>query len=102
MTKTALITGASRGIGKSLSHYFAKQGYNLVLIAKQEATLTESIKPCEARSGIEKIRFTIKAVVMAKSLKTRGLPRLFCLPCFHSLIASSSIQNVREPRFMRA
>ncbi|NRF13142.1 SDR family NAD(P)-dependent oxidoreductase [Vibrio coralliilyticus] len=39
MTKTALITGASRGIGKALSHYFAKQGYNLVLIAKQEATL---------------------------------------------------------------
>ncbi|CAM3069311.1 SDR family NAD(P)-dependent oxidoreductase [Vibrio neptunius] len=39
MTKTALITGASRGIGKALSHYFANQGYNLVLIAKQEANL---------------------------------------------------------------
>lgn len=27
------------GIGKALSHYFANQGYNLVLIAKQEANL---------------------------------------------------------------
>lgn len=33
---------------------------------------------------------------MANSLKMRGLPRLLCLNCFHSLIASSSIQKVRE------
>ena len=35
MAKTALITGASRGIGKAISHYFAQQGYHLVLIANK-------------------------------------------------------------------
>ncbi len=33
MSKVAIITGASRGIGKTISHYFAKEGYTLVLLA---------------------------------------------------------------------
>ena len=39
---------------------------------------------------------------MAKSLIRRGLPRLPCLFCFHSAIAYSPIQRVREPRLIRA
>ncbi len=39
MKKTALITGASRGIGSSISDYFASQGYNLLLCAKDPSRL---------------------------------------------------------------
>ena len=34
MSKTALITGASKGIGKELAHIFAMKGHNLVLVAR--------------------------------------------------------------------
>ncbi len=39
MKKTALITGASSGIGYELSKVFAKNGYNLVLVARNSEKL---------------------------------------------------------------
>ena len=37
--KTALITGASSGIGQELAKLFAQDGYNLVLVARSDETL---------------------------------------------------------------
>jgi hypothetical protein len=60
-------------------------------LIEHDASLNiESINPCSALSGIEKPRFTMSVVVIAKSLNRRGLP----------LIASLPIQKVREPRLM--
>jgi short-subunit dehydrogenase len=41
MEKIALITGASKGIGKALAHVFAKQGYSLILTARNTFELEE-------------------------------------------------------------
>ena len=39
MKQTALITGASAGIGYELSKIFAKNGYNLVLVSRNKQRL---------------------------------------------------------------
>jgi len=40
---TAVITGASRGIGKALAHIFGLHGYNLLLCAQGETKLLETV-----------------------------------------------------------
>lgn len=41
MKKTALITGASGGLGLSLARLFAKDGYDLVIVARNEERLND-------------------------------------------------------------
>ena len=44
MSKKILITGASRGIGLSIAHRFAKEGYSLVINCRQSADVLMDIK----------------------------------------------------------
>ncbi|AZL84760.1 SDR family NAD(P)-dependent oxidoreductase [Aliivibrio salmonicida] len=48
MSKLALITGASRGIGKAISHYFAQQGYSLILVSLNKDNLNATKLELEA------------------------------------------------------
>lgn len=59
--KTALITGASSGIGKSLAHIHASKGGNLVLVARRELELNELKKEIENK-------YNVKVSIFSKDL----------------------------------
>ncbi len=65
--QTALITGASGGIGLELAREFAKDGYNLVLVARSKDKL-ESIGADFAK------QYNISATVVAKDLSEASAP----------------------------
>lgn len=52
MNQTALITGASSGIGLDLTRFFAADGYDLILVARNEAKLRETAAELEREFGI--------------------------------------------------
>ncbi|MCP4040287.1 MAG: SDR family oxidoreductase [bacterium] len=51
--KTALITGASAGIGRSLAREFAAHGFNLVLVARSADKLEQLAKEVGQQYGVE-------------------------------------------------
>jgi uncharacterized protein len=51
--KTALITGASGGIGYNLAEIFTQQGYNLVLVARNESKLQHIKSEWEQKYNIQ-------------------------------------------------
>ena len=65
--QTALITGASGGIGLELTKEFARDGYNLVLVARSKEKL-------EAIAADLSKQYNISATVVAKDLSKASAP----------------------------
>lgn len=58
MKKTALITGASSGIGRELALIHAEKGGNLIVVARREEKLKELKSEIEQKFGVEVAVFT--------------------------------------------
>lgn len=69
MNQTALITGASNGIGREFAYLFAHKQYNLVLVARSEEKLNELAHELERKYGIS-------ATVIAQDLAADGADQL--------------------------
>lgn len=72
--KTALITGATSGIGEACAHLFAQQGYRLILVARRADKLTEIAKHFADKYAVE-IK-TLVADVRDKVILTEVLETL--------------------------
>jgi short-subunit dehydrogenase len=65
--KWALITGASSGIGKAYAERFAKEGSNLILVARNQLALEALAQELRSLNGV-------KVIVMAKDLSKLTSP----------------------------
>ncbi|MBQ9828096.1 MAG: SDR family NAD(P)-dependent oxidoreductase [Lachnospiraceae bacterium] len=66
--KTALVTGASGGIGLELAKLFARDGHDLVLVARSEKKLKKLKKALEEYYGV-----TVRIFVQDLSEKDAAL-----------------------------
>jgi short-subunit dehydrogenase len=71
MNKTVLITGASVGIGREFAEVFAREGYDLVLVARSEEKLLASIAAFQP-GPLMSVYYATKAYVLSFS---EGLSR---------------------------
>ncbi|MDP8265688.1 MAG: SDR family oxidoreductase [Candidatus Aceula meridiana] len=53
--KNVIITGASKGIGKAVAMRLAENGANLVLAARTQSTLDETVKQIKDKTGVKVI-----------------------------------------------
>ncbi|MDT0647403.1 SDR family NAD(P)-dependent oxidoreductase [Zunongwangia sp. F260] len=58
--KTALITGASSGIGKATAKIFAEEGFNLILCGRRKEKLEELKQELDDKSNIHLLTFDIR------------------------------------------
>jgi short-subunit dehydrogenase len=65
----AVITGASRGIGKALAQMFALHGYNLFLCSKTESNLLQTIE--ELRTAYPAVSVQGQAMDLGKKTEAR-------------------------------
>lgn len=57
--KTALITGATSGIGRATAHEFAKQGINLILCGRRQERLDTVEKALEKTTDVHVLNFDV-------------------------------------------
>jgi 3-oxoacyl-[acyl-carrier protein] reductase len=61
--KVAIISGASKGIGRAIAEAFAKEGTNVVLAARSEKALRADASDLQARYGIKALPVPVDLIV---------------------------------------
>ena len=68
MCMNAVITGASRGIGKAIAKIFALNGYDLFLVSKTESSLFDAVQ--ELEKDFPNVRIEVQAFDLARKEAT--------------------------------
>ncbi len=79
MSNTALITGASSGIGMEFARYHAQKGGDLVIVARRQAPLEALKRELEAAHGVhvtviaQDVGSSEQATDLFKTVKAKGI-----------------------------
>lgn len=93
MSKTALITGASGGIGYELALLFARDGYDCVLVARSQDRLKELATRLESE-------YHVKTLVLAKDLaRQTTVDEIYEEVTAASLTVDALVNNAGFPTF---
>jgi short-subunit dehydrogenase len=97
--KTALITGASAGIGAAFAEVFAAGGFDLVLVARRRERLEELAREIERRHGR-------RCLILAEDLSEPAAPgRIFEAVAGAGLEVDALVNNAGyalKPRFLQS
>lgn len=80
MKKYALITGASKGIGKSIAQLLARSGYNVLLVARSEANLEQLSQSIRTNDKVEALYMAIDLSVDGASKKVADWCKSLSVP----------------------
>ena len=80
---TVLITGASGGIGYELAKLFARDRYNLILVARSGDKLTQIANELQSRHGV-----SVKTIALILLISI--LPSFFLINCKEKMSVSKS------------
>jgi hypothetical protein len=75
MTHTALVTGASSGIGRALAREFAAHGYDVVLVARREDALRDVSREIKGRVHLVSMDLAVHdaGTALAEEVQRRGI-----------------------------
>lgn len=85
-TKTALITGASQGVGREIADILAQKGWNLLLVARSKDKLQEICTQLNAQ-------YNIKAQYFATDLSEEASARQLFEHCLQQLLQIDLLVN---------
>ncbi|WP_369790291.1 SDR family NAD(P)-dependent oxidoreductase [Rouxiella sp. WC2420] len=88
--QVALITGASRGIGRQVAQYFAEQGYSLILLARDENLLNAVAASLPVKAG-QQVQIIATDLCAANEVERKVNTALAAFPQLNVLVNAAGI-----------
>ncbi|NNE87769.1 MAG: SDR family oxidoreductase [Silicimonas sp.] len=98
MIKTALVTGAARGIGLATTKLFLEEGWQVVMVDRDKPALDE------ASSGLESVHALVADVSIPKQVETMVANALACFGQINALVNNAGVADfgpIAETDFAR-